>query len=191
METLTKQSADISEFNFVHTAKIASLALEKAKRLADLNLASAKVALEKSVRSASALADVKDLEELFTLRAKLAETGVQYATAYSKDLYQVMSEMQADFSALLQETWTAYAAAVGAWAEKSAKAAPVGSNIAVKAVKSTLAATTETIEQLSEATQQAGRLADETIRAVMTEAAPEAEPRAKTPKSAKARNKRT
>ena len=148
-----------------------ALALEKIERLADLNLASAKVALEKGVESANALATVRNVEDVNDLRTQLAEAGVQYARAYAKDLYQVLSETQAEFSALLQRSWTSYAEVAQQWVEQSAKAAPVGSELAVDAIKNTLAATNGAIQQISEATQQAGALADEAVRTAMRQPA--------------------
>jgi len=136
MDIATEQIAEISRANFDHALKIAALALDKADRLAKLNLQSAKVALEQGAQSASAIAGVNDLEGLFALRAKLAETGVQYATAYSKGFYEVASETQADFSALMQHAWTAYATGIDAWVEKAAKDAPASSDFVVTALKS-------------------------------------------------------
>ncbi|HEY2884966.1 MAG TPA: phasin family protein [Rhizomicrobium sp.] len=118
-------SAPIGDPKLVPSFWVAALILEKTERLANLHLTSAKVALEKGVESTSALPDVNGMQDLFELRNRLAQTGVQYAQAYSKDLYQVLSETQAEFSALLQRTWTSYAAAVEGWMEQSVKVAPV------------------------------------------------------------------
>ena len=70
---------------------------------------------------------MKDVQEFFTLRARLAEAGVQTALGYSRGIYEIASEAQADFSALAEEAWAAYTKGVAAWVEKAAKNAPAGS----------------------------------------------------------------
>jgi len=75
-----------------------------------LNLAAAKTALEQSIESANAGASVKDVQDFIALRAKLTEAGVQYATAYSRGVYEVASEAQADFSRIVRNLRTHYAA---------------------------------------------------------------------------------
>jgi len=52
-----------------------------------------------------------------------------------------------------------------AWVEKAAKNAPAGSDVAVTALKSTVAATTAAFDQLSKATKQVVSFADASMRA--------------------------
>ena len=92
--------------------------------------------------SANAVTSIKDVQELITLRAKLTEAGVQNALGYSRGVYEIASEAQADFSALAEEAWASYTKGVAAWVEKATKNAPAGSDVAVTALKSTVAATT-------------------------------------------------
>src|SRR5207248_8484108 len=121
MQTVTKRTTHIDTENIAPHFWMAALIVDNMERFANLHLASAKVALEKGVESASALADVKALGDLVEVRDKLTRTGVQYAQAYSKDIYQVLFETQAEFSALLQRTWKSYASVVENWVEQSAK----------------------------------------------------------------------
>src|SRR4051794_8547759 len=147
MYNATEQFAEISKAGYDNAMKIASLSIEKAERLLNLNLQSAKLALAQSMTGASAATEVKDVQDLLALRTKLAETGVQYATAYSRGVYEVASETQADFTALAEEAWSAYTKGVAAWVEKATQNAPAGSDVAVTALKSTVAATTAAFDQ--------------------------------------------
>ena len=136
-----------------------------------LNLAAAKTALEQSIESANAGASVKDVQDFIALRAKLTEAGVQYARSYSRGVYEVASEAQADFSALAEEAWAAYTKGVAAWVEKATKNAPAGSDVAVTALKSTVAATSAAFDQFSKATKQVVDFADASVRAATANAA--------------------
>ena len=80
-------------------------------------------------------------------------------------MYQIASEAQADFSALAEEAWASYTKGVAAWVEKATKNAPAGSDVAVTALKSSMAATTAAFDQLSKATKQVVSFADASVRA--------------------------
>ena len=168
MYNATEQFAELNKAGYDNAVKLASLSLEKAERLARLNLAAAKAALEQGVSNANAVAGVKDVQEFFALRAKLAEAGVQTALGYSRGVYEIASEAQADFSALAEEAWANYTKGVAAWVEKAARNAPAGSDAAVTALKSTVAATTAAFDQFSKATKQVVNFADASVRAATT-----------------------
>lgn len=165
MYNATEQIADISKANYANAIKLASLSLDNAEKLVKLNLSTAKAALAQGVESAQAAASVKDVQELFALRAKLTEAGVQAATGYSRTLYELSSEAQAEFSALAEEAWAAYTKGVASWVENASKAAPAGSDVAVNALKSTFAASTAAFDQFQKATKQVVNLADASVRA--------------------------
>src|SRR5207247_8996072 len=129
----TEQFAEINKDRYDNAIKLASLSLEKAERLAKLNLQAAKIALEQGVYSANAVAGVKDVQDFFTLRSKLAEAGVQNALGYSRGVYEIASEAQADFSALAEEAWASYTKGVAAWVETAAKQDHAAAHVALTA----------------------------------------------------------
>jgi phasin family protein len=171
MYNATEQFAELNKAGYENAVKLAALSLEKAERLANLNIAAAKIVLEQGVNSANAVAGVKDVQEFFALRAKLTETGVQNALGYSRGVYEIASQAQADFSALAEESWANYTKGVAAWVEKATKNAPAGSDVAVTALKSTVAATTAAFDQISKATKQVASFADASVRAATANAA--------------------
>ena len=165
MYNATEHIADISKANYANAVKLASLSLENAEKLVKLNLSTAKAALAQGVEGAQAAASVKDVQELFALRAKFTEAGVQAATGYSRTLYELSSEAQSQFSALAEEAWAMYTKGVASWMESATKAAPAGSDVAVNALKSTFAASTAAFDQFQRATKQVVNLADASVRA--------------------------
>ena len=170
MYNATEQIADLNKANVASAIKIASLSIENAEKLVKLNLSAAKAALAQSVEGAQAVASVKDVQELFAIRAKYAEVGVQTALGYSRNLYELSSEAQAEFSALAEEAWASYTKGVASWVEKASKAAPAGSDVAVNALKSTFAASTAAFDQFQKATKQVVNLADASVRAAAASA---------------------
>jgi phasin family protein len=166
----TEQIANLSKANIAQATKLAALALENAEKLVKLNMSAAKVVLAQGVEGASAAASVKDVQDLFALRAKYAESGVEAATAYTRGLYEISSEAQAQFTAFAEEAWSTYTKDVAGWVEKASKSAPAGSEAAVNAFKSTIAASTAAFDQFQKATKQVVSLADASVRAASANA---------------------
>jgi phasin family protein len=165
MYDATEQLVEINKTNVAQATKLAALAIENAEKLARVNLLAAKSALAQGVENAQAVAAVKDVEELVALRAKLAETGVQAAMGYSKSLYDLATEAQAQYTALAEDMWAGYTKSVAAWVDKASASAPAGSDVAVNAFKSTFAASTAAIDEITKATRQVVSLADASVRA--------------------------
>jgi len=161
----SEQIAELGKANVANAIKLASLSIDKAEKLVALNLNAAKLALAQGVEGAQAAASVKDVQELFALRSKIAELGVQSALGYSRTLYELSSEAQNEFSALAEEVWTAYTKGVATWVEKASQSAPAGSDVALNAFRSTIAASTAVFDQFQKATKQVVNLADASYRA--------------------------
>jgi phasin family protein len=182
-----EEFAEMNKVGYDTAVKIASMSLEKAERFAKLNLQAAKVAIEQSAHTASAVAGIKDVQELVAVRAQLTEAGVQNALGYSRGIYQIASEAQADFSAFAEKTWASYTKGIAAMVDKVAQNAPAGSDVAMTALKSTVAATTAAFDQLSKASKQVVSFADASVRAAAANAASVAKATTSTPvKSRKA-----
>jgi phasin family protein len=166
----TEQFADIGKTNYANAIKLAALSLENAEKIVKLNMNTAKLALAQGVENAQAVASVKDVQELMALRSKLTESGVQTATGYSKTLYELATEAQAEYTAFAEEAWSAYQKGVAAFVENASKNAPAGSDAAVNAFKSTFAASTAAFDQFQKAAKQAVTMADANIRAATAQA---------------------
>jgi phasin family protein len=166
----SEQIAELSKTNVASAVKLASLSIEKAEKLVTLNLNAAKLALAQGVEGAQAAASVKDVQELFALRTKIAELGVQSALGYSRTLYELSTEASSEFTALAEEAWTAYTKGVATFVEKASASAPAGSDVALNAFRSTIAASTAAFDQFQKATKQVASLADASYRAAAAQA---------------------
>lgn len=170
MYNAAEQFAEINKANVAQATKLAALTIENAEKVVKLNLMAAKAALAQGVEGAEAAASVKDVQELFAIRSKYTEAGVQTALAYSRNVYELASEAQSQYALLAEEAWADYTKGVAAWVEKATKAAPAGSDVAVNALKSTIAASTAAFDQFQKATKQVVNLADASVRAAAANA---------------------
>jgi phasin family protein len=171
MYNASEQFAELNKANVAQASKLAAIAIGNAEKLVQLNLSAYKAAIAQGIENAQAVASAKDPQELFSLRTRIAESGVQTALAYSRTLYELASEAQAEYSAVSEEVWAGYTKGVATWVDNATKAAPAGSDVAVNAFKSTVAATTAAFDQFQRATKQVVNLADASVRAAAASAA--------------------
>ena len=176
------QFAEFNKANVAQATKLAAIALDNAEKVMTLNLNATKLAFAQGVEGASAVAAVKDVQDLIALPTKYAETGVQSVVGYSRSLYELSSAAQAQFSALAEEALAAYTKGLASWVEKASQSAPAGSEVAINAMKSTVAATSAAFDQFQKASKQVVSFADASVRA----AADNASKAAAAPKGRKA-----
>ena len=108
---------------------------------------------------------MKDVQDLLALRTKLAEAQSPERDGLLAHLYEIATEAQAGYSALAEEVFAVYTKGVASWVDKASKSAPAGSESAINAFKSTIAATTAAFDQFQKASKQVVSLADANVRA--------------------------
>jgi phasin family protein len=165
MYNATEQFAEFNKTNVAQATKFAALSLENAEKLVKFNLAATKAAIAQSVEGAQAVSTVKDVQDLLALRTKLAEAQVQHAMGYSRHLYEIATEAQAGYSAFAEEVFAVYTKGMASWVDQASKSAPAGSESAINAFKSTIAATTAAFDQFQKAGKQVVSLPTRTCAA--------------------------
>ena len=159
------QFAELNKANVAQATKLAAIAFENAEKVMQLNIMTAKQAIAQGVEGASAVASVKDVQDLASLPTKYAETGVASVVGYTRSLYEISAAAQAQFSALAEEAMAGYTKGLASWVEKASASAPAGSEVAINAMKSTVAATSAAFDQFQKASKQVVSFADASVRA--------------------------
>jgi len=159
------QFAEMNQANVAQASKLAAIALENAEKMLALNLSTAKSAIARGVEGATAVAGVRDMQELLALPTKYAETGVQSFVGYSRSVYEISAATQAQYSALAEEALAGYTKGLASWVEKASQSAPAGSEVAINAMKSTVAATSAAFDQFQKASKQVVSFTDASVRA--------------------------
>ena len=144
---------------------IANTAFASAERLAALNLNTARSILEDTVASAKTLMGAKDVQELVALQATLAQPAVEKAVAYSRSVYEIATQTQEEFSKVVEAQYAEANKNVSAALDKAVKNAPAGSDVAVAAVKSALAAANSAYDSVSKAAKQVAEIAEANVAA--------------------------
>lgn len=165
MLTTPEQLAAANKANVEAMLTLANTAFASAERFAALNLNTARAVLEDSVNNAKTLLGAKDLQEVISLQATLAQPSVEKAVAYSRSVYEISAQTQEEFSKLVEAQFAEVNKNVAATLDKAAKSAPAGSDVAVAAVKSAIAAANSAYDTMSKAAKQVAEIAEANVAA--------------------------
>jgi phasin family protein len=147
-------------------ARLTRISMDNAERVVSLQLQYAKGTLEQATATARAASGAKSVQDLLKVRTRSAENAVEWLMNYSRSVYEVASETQSELSRLAEDRMTSYQKAVSESVDQAAKSAPAGSDVAVAAIKSSLAATTAAFDSFSKAAKQVASYSDAGVRAV-------------------------
>jgi len=165
MYTTPEQFAGANKANVETLLTIANTAFASAERLAALNLNTARTLLEDSVNNAKSLLAVKDVQELVGMQAALAQPAFEKAVAYSRSIYEIATQTQEEFSKIFDSQYVELNKNVSTVLDKAVKNAPAGSDVAVAAVKSALAAANSAYETMNKAAKQVAEMAEANVAA--------------------------
>lgn len=165
-----EQLVAINKANLQVAMKFAAVALESAERMLDVQIRVAKNAFADSAEAAKALAGIKDLQQLATLKDNLAQPSIEKATAYAKSVYDVAANTQAEFGKLVEEQVSEYNKQVVAALDKMVKTAPAGSEVGIAALKSGIAAVNSAYDNLSKVAKQFTEATQANLEAVAKQA---------------------
>ena len=160
-----EQLAGANKANVETMLTLANTAFASAERFAALNLNTARAVLEDSVNNAKALLGAKDLQEVVSLQATLAQPSVEKAVAYSRSVYEISAQTQEEFSKLVEVQFAEVNKNVASTLDKAAKSAPAGSDVAVAAVKSAIAAANSAYDTMNQAAKQVAEIAEANVAA--------------------------
>ena len=177
--------ANANKANVEALLSLANTAFASAERLAALNLNTARSLLEDGVSNAKALLGAKDLQEAITLQATLAQPSIEKAVAYSRSVYEISAQTQEEMSKLVEAQFAEVNKNVASALDKAAKSAPAGSDVAVAAVKSAIAAANSAYDTMSKAAKQVAEITEANVAAA-TSATVKAVGAAAAPKGRKA-----
>ena len=158
------QFSDIGRAGLDAAARLTRISMDNAERVISLQLQYAKGTLEQASAAARAAAEARDVAELLSVRTRSAENAVEWLVNYSRSFYAVASETQSELSKLAEERMAAFQQAVTESVEQASKASPAGGDIAVAAMKSSLAATTAAWDSFNKAAKNVASYTDAGIR---------------------------
>lgn len=165
MFTTPEQLAAANKASIDSLLTLANTALASAERIAALNLNTVRSVLEDSVSNTKALLGAKDVQEAMNIQASLAQPNVEKAVAYSRSVYEISAQTQEEFSKMVEAQFGDFQKQVAGLLDKAAKSAPAGSDVAVAAVKSAIAAANSAFDNMNKAAKQVAEIAEANVAA--------------------------
>ena len=152
--------ANVETFLAVANAQFAAF-----EKLATLNASIVKTAFEDSIANTRALLGAKDVQEFVSLQNAFAQPAIEKAIAYSKSVYEVTTDANAELSKVAERRVAEWNENFVSLLDKVSKNAPAGSDVAVAAVKSMLAAANSAYDNLTKVAKQATEMAEANVSA--------------------------
>jgi len=163
---------------------LANTAFASSERFAALNLNTARSFLEDGMANAKALLGAKDLQQLVALQTTLAQPTVEKFVSYSRNVYEIATLTQEEVSKIVESQFAEVNKTVASALDKAAKNAPAGSDVAVAAVKSAIAAANSAYDNISKAARQVAEIAEANMAAATSATGKAAGTAAKTKRAA-------
>ena len=141
-------------------------AFEGIEKLVELNVQATKAALAETANHAQAVMGVKDAQELMALQAGMVQPLAEKTAAYSKHLYDIAAAAGADMTKNIEAQAAETQKKVISLVDSATKNAPAGSETAVAAMKSAVAAANNAFESVQKAVKQASDMAEANFNTV-------------------------
>ena len=165
MFTTPEQFAAANKATVDSLLSVANTALATAERIAALNLNTARSTLEDAASGVKSVMGAKDPQAAVAAQTALAQPAVEKAVAYSRSVYEITSETQQELAKMVQAQFGDFQKSMAGLVELAAKSAPAGSEGAVAAVQSAIAAANSAFGNMSAITKQFTEAAQANIAA--------------------------
>ena len=165
MYVTPEQIQATNKANLEALLSLASTQFAAIEKFASLNANAIKTAFEDSIANARALAGAKDVQELVNLQSTFAQPAIEKAIAYSKSVYEVAAETGNEYSKVTERRVAEWNENFVSLLDKVSKNSPAGSDVAVAAVKSMLAAGNAAYDNFTKVTKQATEIAEANVAA--------------------------
>ena len=136
------------------------------EKLVELNLQVARASLDESAAHARALLAVKDPQELIALQSGVLQPAAEKATAYGRQVYEIVSSTQAEITKLIEAQVATSQQKFQGLVETALKDAPAGSENVTAFLKQAMSASTTAIESAQKAAKQAASMAEANLQSL-------------------------
>jgi phasin family protein len=138
---LPEQIAAAQKANLDTALGLVNTALEGFQKLVELNLQAVRSVFAEGPDSVRNALSVKDPQELAALQTRLMQPTAEKVQSYSCQVFAIVAATQTEFAKVAEAQYETYNRGVQTLVDHVAQSAPVGSEAAVAALKSTITAT--------------------------------------------------
>ncbi len=158
------------------------------ERLTALNLAASREFFNNTVANTQQLMAAKDVNEIARLNSELAKPGVEKVVDYSRSVYDLVTEMQKEITAVMEAQYNSFNKNASSAVAK-AKSAPVGGDVLAAGMESMLNASTKAFDSMNSMAKQLADIAEANLQVATKAIAPVAKSSATSAAAKKATSK--
>lgn len=166
MYKFPEQFSALNKANVDSFVAFAGIASTSAERFVEFQLKAVKSAFEDTVKSVRTVTSIKEPQEFLQFGTATLQPATEKAAAYARQLYALASESQSEFTRFVDEHVTEFNKQVVSYLDEAAKTGPAGSDVAVAAAKSAVAAANQAYDVFSKAGRQFAEVTETTVQAV-------------------------
>jgi len=159
-QVIARQKAAVNSLVAAQTAVFGGL-----EKLVDLNMKVVKASLDEAAARTQQSVEIKDAQEAVALASSLVQPGAEKVLAYSKNVFDIVSGVQAELAKLTESQVAEGRQQLSDSVEQFVRNAPAGSEGAVSLLKSSLATANNAYDSLSKAAKQAAEVAETNLNA--------------------------
>ncbi len=108
---------------------------------------------------------IRDLKGLHEARDKWLQKGMGRSVAYAQNLYGWLGQSREQVGVLVETEWRRWNQTVMQQIDVAAQDAPAGAHVVIAAVKSAVAATSNAMDEMTQAAEKVARVADAGFKA--------------------------
>jgi phasin family protein len=149
---------------------VANTMFEGFQKFVELNLQAVKSTLAEGRENMGKALPANDPQDLVSAQARLIQPTAEKIQSYSRQVFAIVAATQTQFSKLAEVQYQAHNQRVQTLVDNVAQSAPVGSEAAIAAFKSTITATNGLYETVQRATRQATEVAESNFETVVAAA---------------------
>lgn len=164
MNVTPEQVRDAAKANLEAVIEFANAQFAAAEKISNLQAVAMKSAFDDVLANARALTTANDLQECLKLQASFAQPAFEKAIAYSKGVYEVLGQTNAEMQKLAERRIAEWNENLVALVDKTLKNVPA-SDVAVSALKQAIAAGNSAFENMTKVTKQASEIAEANVAA--------------------------
>ncbi|KAA1015216.1 phasin family protein [Paraburkholderia panacisoli] len=147
-------------------SELSGKVFEGVEKLVALNLQVVRSTLAEAQEKLTKAPGATDPQQWFVLQAGFTGPFTEKSLSYGRQVFDIASATQAELTQLAQAHYERYNGRVQTLVEEAAKNGPAGSEVAITAWKSVIAATTTLCESLQKTAQQAVQVAESNFDAI-------------------------
>jgi phasin family protein len=166
MYSIPEQLSALNKSNVDAMVAFFGITSSGAERLLDFQMKTAKAAFDDAVKNIHTLTNAKDPQQWAQIGASVAQPAAEKLSAYARHLSGLTTQTQGEITRYVDEHMSALNKQIVSMLDQAAKNGPAGSDVAVAAAKSAVAAANQAYDVFTQAGRQVAEMTESTVQAV-------------------------